>query len=95
MFFFPQTDATEPTSGGKNGLYASGYRVYSELWFIILMAFVGLLLVAVLLGLVLRRAFKKPSLTRERAPLQSLQKRGPKYPPSDSYLVRGHIHYLV
>ncbi|KAF7704133.1 hypothetical protein HF521_021205 [Silurus meridionalis] len=80
-------DATEPNSGGKTGLYASGYRFYTELWFIILMAFVGLLLVAILLGLVLRRALRKPSFIRERAPLQPLQGRSPKYPPSDSYLL--------
>ncbi|XP_046711965.1 usherin-like [Silurus meridionalis] len=51
------------------------------------MAFVGLLLVAILLGLVLRRALRKPSFIRERAPLQPLQGRSPKYPPSDSYLL--------
>ncbi|GAA6098731.1 usherin [Tachysurus ichikawai] len=79
-------DTTEPTSGGKTGLYASGYRFYTELWFIILMAFVGLLLVALLLGLVLCRALKKPSFSRERAPLQPLQRRSSKYPPNDSYM---------
>lgn len=91
----PKTDAAEPTSGGKTGLYASGYRFYTELWFIILMAFVGLLLVAVLLGLVLRRALRKPSFIRERTPLQPLQRRSSKYPPSDSYLVRGHVYHLI
>lgn len=91
----PPTDVTEPTSGGKTGLYASGYKFYTELWFIILMAFVGLLLVAVLLGLVLRRALRKPSFIRERAPLQPLQRRSTKYPPGDSYLVRGHIYHLA
>lgn len=73
-------------------MYASGYRFYTELWFIILMALVGLLLVALLLGLVLRRALRKPSFIRERAPLQPQQRRSPKYPPGDSYLVRGHLH---
>ncbi|XP_037397596.1 usherin [Pygocentrus nattereri] len=79
-------DAVEATSGGKTGLYGAGYRIYTELWFILLMAFLGLLLLALLLGLVLRRALNKPPFIRERPPLQPLQRRSPKYPPSDSYL---------
>ncbi|KAL7861387.1 hypothetical protein SRHO_G00128280 [Serrasalmus rhombeus] len=79
-------DAVEATSGGKTGLYGAGYRIYTELWFILLMAFLGLLLLALLLGLVLRRALNKPPFVRERPPLQPLQRRSPKYPPSDSYL---------
>lgn len=90
-FLFPQTDAVETTSGGKIGLYGAGYRFYTELWFILLMAFLGLLLLALLLGLVLRRALNKPPFIRERPPLQPLQRRSPKYPPSDSYLVRAEV----
>ncbi|XP_028843702.1 usherin-like [Denticeps clupeoides] len=76
----------EPTDGDKTSLHASGLRFYSELWFIILMSFLGLLLLALLLGLVLRRALNKPPFVRERPPLVPLQKRSPIYPPSDSYL---------
>ncbi|XP_062863133.1 usherin [Trichomycterus rosablanca] len=79
-------DAGEQTSGGKTGVYFTGYRFYTELWFIVLMALVGLLLVALVLGLVLRRALRKPAFIRERAPLQALQKRNSSYPPNDSYL---------
>ncbi|XP_049320201.1 usherin isoform X1 [Astyanax mexicanus] len=79
-------DAVETASGGKTGLYGAGYRFYTELWFILLMAFLGLLLLALLLGLILRRALNKPPFIRERPPLQPLQRRSPKYPPSDSYL---------
>uniref|UniRef100_A0AAY4ADY9 Usher syndrome type IIa protein homolog n=1 Tax=Denticeps clupeoides TaxID=299321 RepID=A0AAY4ADY9_9TELE len=65
----------EPTDGDKTSLHASGLRFYSELWFIILMSFLGLLLLALLLGLVLRRALNKPPFVRERPPLVPLQKR--------------------
>ncbi|KAI4904703.1 hypothetical protein NFI96_004043 [Prochilodus magdalenae] len=88
--YIPRTsdkNAMDATSGGKTGLYGAGYSFYTELWFILLMAFLGLLLLALLLGLVLRRALNKPPFIRERPPLQPLQRRSPKYPPSDSYLV--------
>ncbi|XP_030630773.1 LOW QUALITY PROTEIN: usherin [Chanos chanos] len=76
----------EPSSGGKTGLYGSGHKFYTELWFILLMAFLGLLLLALLLGLILRRALNKPPFVRERPPLVPLQKRSSLYPPTDSYL---------
>ncbi|XP_017291478.1 usherin [Kryptolebias marmoratus] len=54
------------------------------------MAAVALLLLAVVLGVTLHRALKRPPLTRERPPLVALplQKRSPMavYPPSNSVL---------
>ncbi|ROL41587.1 Usherin [Anabarilius grahami] len=79
-------DAVESSSGGKTGLYGAEYKFYTELWFIILMAFLGLLLLALLIGLVLRRALSKPPFIRERPPIVPLQRRSTKYPPNDSYL---------
>uniref|UniRef100_A0A8C1J3X3 Usherin n=1 Tax=Cyprinus carpio TaxID=7962 RepID=A0A8C1J3X3_CYPCA len=74
------------TSGGKTGLYGAEYKFYTELWFIILMAFLGLLLLALIMGLVLRRALSKPPFIRERPPIMPLQRRSTKYPPNDTYL---------
>ncbi|KAG7465654.1 hypothetical protein MATL_G00155810 [Megalops atlanticus] len=78
----------EPTAGGKTGLQDSHSRFYTELWFIILMAVLGLLMLALLLGLLLQRALSKPPFVRERPPLVPLQKRSTMsmYAPSDSYL---------
>uniref|UniRef100_A0A671RF78 Usherin-like n=1 Tax=Sinocyclocheilus anshuiensis TaxID=1608454 RepID=A0A671RF78_9TELE len=74
------------TSGGKTGLNGAEYQFYTELWFIILMAFLGLLLLALLMGLVLRRALSKPPFIRERPTIVPLQRRSTKYPPNDTYL---------
>uniref|UniRef100_A0A8C7Q6N4 Usher syndrome 2A (autosomal recessive, mild) n=1 Tax=Oncorhynchus mykiss TaxID=8022 RepID=A0A8C7Q6N4_ONCMY len=65
----------EPTPGGKQGVGTQGAPVYSEMWFILLLVFLGLLVLAVLLGLVLRRALRKEPFIRERPPLVPLQKR--------------------
>uniref|UniRef100_A0A4W5MZD7 Fibronectin type-III domain-containing protein n=1 Tax=Hucho hucho TaxID=62062 RepID=A0A4W5MZD7_9TELE len=65
----------EPTPGGKQGVGTQGAPVYSEMWFILLLVFLGLLVLAVLLGLVLRRALRKEPFIRERPPLIPLQKR--------------------
>ncbi|RXN19458.1 usherin [Labeo rohita] len=81
-------DAVETSSGGKTGLYGAEYKFYTELWFIILMAFLGLLLLALLMGLVLRRALSKPPFIRERPPIVPLQRRSTKYPPNDTYLLQ-------
>ncbi|KAG9344785.1 hypothetical protein JZ751_010472 [Albula glossodonta] len=79
-----------PTPGGKAGMQESGSKFYNELWFIVLMAGLSLILLAIFLGLLLHKALSKPPFTRERPPLvpQPLQKRSPRgvYPPSDSYL---------
>ncbi len=36
------TDTVDSSSEGKTGLYGPEYKLYTELWFIILMAFLGL-----------------------------------------------------
>ncbi|XP_066526697.1 usherin [Hoplias malabaricus] len=79
-------DAAEAPSGGKTGLHGGEYKFYYELWFILLMAFLGLMLLALLLGLILRRALNKPPFIRERPPLKPMQRRSSKYPSSDPYL---------
>ncbi|XP_061560676.1 usherin [Phycodurus eques] len=62
--------------------------VFQELWFIVVMAAVGLLLMAIVLGLALHKALNKAPLTRERPPLVAMQKRSPMavYPASNSVL---------
>ncbi|CAB1342994.1 unnamed protein product, partial [Coregonus sp. 'balchen'] len=89
------TDQVEPTPPGgerAEGGKGNGSLFYSELWFIVLMTGVALVLLAIVLGIILHKALKRPPFTRERPPLVALpmQKRSPMavYPPSDSYLVR-------
>ncbi|KAM9703379.1 usherin [Menidia menidia] len=80
--------------GGGGGDRAEGslkgQQVVRELWFIVVMAAVALLLLAVVLAVVLHKVLNKPHLTRERPPLVALpmQKRSPMavYPPSNSVL---------
>ncbi|XP_039982949.1 usherin [Xiphias gladius] len=64
----------EPEDSGKQGVSMSEAPVYSELWFILLLALLGLFLLAILLGLVLQRALRKNPSARERPPLVMLQK---------------------
>ncbi|CAG5853774.1 unnamed protein product, partial [Menidia menidia] len=64
----------EPVDTGKQGVSMSATPVYSELWFILLFALLGLFLLAILLGLVLQRALRKTPSARERPPLVMLQK---------------------
>lgn len=45
----------EPEDNGKQDVSMSATPVYSELWFILLLALLGLFLLAILLGLVLQR----------------------------------------
>ncbi|KTF95323.1 hypothetical protein cypCar_00006276, partial [Cyprinus carpio] len=77
-------------AGGRLGSGAGGSPFYRELWFIVLMAGVALLLLALILAVVLHKALNKPPFTRERPPLVPLplQRRSPRavYPPSNSYL---------
>lgn len=88
------TEALESATpaGGRLGAGAGGSPFYRELWFIVLMAGVGLLLFAVILAVILQKTLSKPSFTRERPPLVPLplHRRSPlaAYPPSNSYLVR-------
>ncbi|XP_044201958.1 usherin [Thunnus albacares] len=67
-------DLLEPEDSGKQGVSMSATPVYSELWFILLLALLGLFLLAILLGLVLQRALRKNPSARERPPLVMLQK---------------------
>ncbi|XP_070762485.1 usherin [Enoplosus armatus] len=64
----------EPEDSGKQDVSMSATPVYSELWFILLLALLGLFLLALLLGLVLQRALRKNPSARERPPLVMLQK---------------------
>jgi hypothetical protein len=56
------------------------------MWFILLLVFLGLLVLALLLGLVLRRALRKEPFIRERPPLVPLQKRN--QAGGDAFMVR-------
>ncbi|TMS13118.1 Usherin [Larimichthys crocea] len=67
-------DPAEPEDNGQQGVSMSAEPVYSELWFILLLVLLGLFLLAILLGLVLRRALRKNPSARERPPLVMLQK---------------------
>uniref|UniRef100_A0A1A7W9R6 Usher syndrome 2A (Autosomal recessive, mild) n=3 Tax=Nothobranchiidae TaxID=405002 RepID=A0A1A7W9R6_9TELE len=64
----------EPMDSDKQGVSMSATPVYSELWFILLFALLGLFLLALLVGLVLRRTLRKNPSARERPPLVMLQK---------------------
>ncbi|KAF6735912.1 Usherin [Oryzias melastigma] len=83
-----------PPGGGGGVDRAEGGRgdgqLVQELWFIVVMAAVALLLLAVVLGVVLHKALGKPHLPRERPPLVAvpMQTRSPMavYPPSNSVL---------
>ncbi|XP_077366848.1 usherin [Festucalex cinctus] len=67
---------------------AEGRPVFQELWFMVVMAAVALLLMAVALGLALHKVLKKAPLSRARPPLVAKQKRSPMavYPASNSVL---------
>ncbi|CAJ1048931.1 LOW QUALITY PROTEIN: usherin [Xyrichtys novacula] len=64
----------EAEDSGKHSISVTATPVYSELWFILLVALLGLFLLAILLGLVLQRALRKNPSARERPPLIMLQK---------------------
>ncbi|KAM9366692.1 usherin [Symphorus nematophorus] len=64
----------EPEDSDTESVSMSATPVYSELWFILLFALLGLFLLALLLGLVLQRALRKNPSARERPPLVMLQK---------------------
>lgn len=78
-------------AGGRLGAGAGGSPFYRELWFIVLMAGVALVLLALILALALHKALNKPPFTRERPPLVPLplHRRSPltNFPTSNSYLV--------
>ncbi|XP_019935888.2 usherin isoform X2 [Paralichthys olivaceus] len=64
----------EPEDSAEESVSMSASPVYAELWFILLLALLGLFLLAILLGLVLQRALRKNPSARERPPLVMLQK---------------------
>ncbi|XP_029966701.1 usherin [Salarias fasciatus] len=80
--------------GGGGGERAEGGQgdrpVVRELWFIVVMAAIALLLLAVVLAFILHKALNKAPFSRERPPLVALpmQKRSPMavYPQSTSVL---------
>ncbi|XP_077419247.1 usherin isoform X1 [Vanacampus margaritifer] len=64
----------DPEDTSKEGVSMSAAPVYSELWFILLLALLGLFLLAIMLGLLLQRALRKNPSARDRPPLVMLQK---------------------
>ncbi|XP_053463887.1 usherin [Nycticebus coucang] len=77
------------TPGEKKGPRSKSTEFYNELWFIVLMAVLGLILLAIFLSLTLQRKIHKEPFIRERPPLVPLQKRMSPlnvYPPGESHL---------
>ncbi|XP_078086591.1 usherin [Mustelus asterias] len=64
-----------PVVEEKTGVLQSNTPFYNELWFIIIMAVLGLLFVAIFLAILLQKAINKQPFKRERPPLIPLQKR--------------------
>ncbi|XP_041646715.1 usherin [Cheilinus undulatus] len=89
----------EAEEGDKHGVSMTATPVYSELWFILLLALLGLFLLAILLGLILQRALRKNPSARERPPLVMLQKSrksgGETYMRSCPELCSKHLHSSV
>ncbi|KYO43601.1 usherin isoform J [Alligator mississippiensis] len=63
------------TLGAKDEMGTKTVKFYNELWFAVLMAVLGLVLLAVFLSLILQRKLNKQPYARERPPLVPLQKR--------------------
>lgn len=63
------------TPGEKRGPGSKSTEFYSELWFIVLMAMLGLIFLAIFLSLILQRKIHKEPYIRERPPLVPVQKR--------------------
>ncbi|KAG3258086.1 usherin, transcript variant X1 [Ictidomys tridecemlineatus] len=77
------------TPGEKKGSGSKSAEFYSELWFIVLMAMLGLILLAIFLSLILQRKIHREPYIRERPPLVPLQKRMSPlsvYPPGDTHM---------
>lgn len=78
------------TPGGKKGAGSRGTEFYDELWFIALMAVLGLILLAIFLSLILQRKIHKEPFIRERPPLVPAPKRTSPlsvYPPGETHMV--------
>ncbi|KAM3930149.1 usherin [Leptodactylus fuscus] len=85
----PAPEQSNPST--KNGTETRGNVIYTELWFILLMASLALLLLAILLSLILQRKLTKQPYPRERPPLVPLQQRMSPvsaYSESDTYTKR-------
>uniref|UniRef100_A0A673TE79 Usherin n=1 Tax=Suricata suricatta TaxID=37032 RepID=A0A673TE79_SURSU len=77
------------TPGRKRGSGRKNTEFYSQLWFIVLMAMLGLILLAIFLSLILQRKLRKEPYIRERPPLVPLQKRMSPlsvYPPGETHV---------
>ncbi|XP_028616049.1 usherin isoform X2 [Grammomys surdaster] len=77
------------TPGEKKGAGIKSTEFYSELWFIMVMAVLGLILLAIFLSLILQRKLHKEPCIRERPPLVPLQKRMTPlsvYPPGETHV---------
>uniref|UniRef100_A0A8C9BFN6 Usherin n=1 Tax=Phocoena sinus TaxID=42100 RepID=A0A8C9BFN6_PHOSS len=77
------------TPGEKKGSGSKSTEFYSELWFIVLMAILGLILLAIFLSLILQRKILKEPYIRERPPLVPLPKRMSPlnvYPPGETHM---------
>ncbi|GAB1285872.1 Usherin [Apodemus speciosus] len=77
------------TTGDKKGAGTKSTEFYSELWFIMVMAVLGLILLAIFLSLILQRKIHKEPCIRERPPLVPLQKRMTPlsvYPPGETHV---------
>lgn len=76
--FFSFLDFTDPiltTPGRDHEAETKPATFYTELWFVVLMAILGLVFLAVLLSLILQCKISKQPYARERPPLVPLQKR--------------------
>ncbi|XP_069911419.1 usherin isoform X2 [Oryctolagus cuniculus] len=77
------------TPGEKRGSESKVTEFYSELWFIVLMAVLGLILLAIFLSLILQRKIHREPYIRERPPLVPVQKRMSAlsvYPPGEPHM---------
>ncbi|XP_049613754.1 usherin isoform X2 [Syngnathus scovelli] len=94
FFAFPTYPASPGPPEGPMGSeraevdQATQHPVFQQLWFMVAMAAVALVLMAVALAVALHKVLKKAPLTRERPPLAAMQKRHPLavYPASNSVL---------
>ncbi|XP_058131204.1 usherin [Dasypus novemcinctus] len=77
------------TPADKRGSGSKRMEFYGELWFIVLMAMLGLILLAIFLSLILQRKIHKEPYIRERPPLVPAQKRMSAlnvYPPGETHM---------
>lgn len=93
IFFLPrvfQAYLVLTTPGEKKGAGTKSTEFYSELWFIVVIALLGLILLAIFLSLILQRKIHREPCIRERPPLVPLQKRMTPlsvYPPGENHVV--------